>query len=1205
MKKQILDGCTAATHVAFALSDVATVYPITPIASMGDTAMKWGLAGRRNLMGQALDVQEMESELGAAGAVHGAAAAGALATTFTASQGLMLMIPNMYKISGELLPVVFHVGCRSLATHALSIFGDHQDVMACRATGFTMLASSSVQETMDLALVAHIAAIEGSLPVLHFFDGWRTSSEMDTIDVIDYEDMRPLVNWDKVRRFRENAMNPEHPTLRGSAQNPDVYFQNREAANRFYDAFPSIVQDAMDKVSRLTGRSYHLVDYHGAPDADRVIVVLGSAADVVSETVDWLNREKGYKTGVIKVRLYRPFPVEAFRAAIPASVKTIAVLDRTKEPGAQHEPLCEDVMSALFNQPQSAGIRVIGGRYGLSSKEFDPSMVKAVFDEMAKDTPKNPFTVGINDDVTHLSLDVSEKIETAAAAETYQTILYGIGNDGTVGGTKQVANIVGNSPDLYAQAYFSYSAKKSGGYTISQLRIGRAPVTSAYGISEADYVGCHKTSYVNRFSMVDKLKEGGIFVLNSPWTAEEMCTHLPLDMRRTIAEKKLKFYSIDADSIAAQCGLGPRINMPMETVFLYLSNIIPFEQGFEALKEQIRQTYIHEGGDVVEKNLKAVGMAVDALKEIDYTAVDGWTSTPEKTLQRHPVYPNAALESFIKNIHIPCTKGEGDLIPVSALDPAGLMPMGSTAYEHRRIATRVPVWDVDKCVECTECSLVCPHAAIRPFILSAEEAAKAPEGFPMKDAVGSPALAGYKFHIQNYPEDCLGCSSCSIICPGHALTMTPLHDVLDHEIPMLDWAKENVTLKDNLLPAATVNGSQFRQPCLEFSGACAGCGETPYVKLLTQLFGERMLIANATGCSSIWGANFPSNAYCTTPGGKGPAWGNSLFEDNGEYGYGMLLAVEQRRARLADTVKKLIDDPQTLAYLKEPLEAWYSAKDDPELSASTGEQLKAMLEPVKNMNPAYAEILDSADLLGKKSVWCIGGDGWAYDIGFAGLDHVLASGKPVKMLVMDTECYSNTGGQMSKATPRSAVAKYSPDGKKVAKKELGRMMMTYGSVYVASVALGANYQQTIDALVEAERYPGPAIVIAYCPCIVHGIRPGLGHSIVEERRAVEAGYWPLYRFNPEAIAKGESPLTIDSPIPGPDHSGANGSSPLTASPKYPNPEPVKTVAEYICNDDRYIDLKLIDPKAAAILHPELQEDCNRNLDALLSHYDND
>ncbi len=1193
MNKQILDGCTAAAHVAFALSDVATIYPITPIASMGDTAQKWGLEGRKNLMGQAMEVQELESELGAAGAVHGALAAGALATTFTSSQGLMLMIPNMYKIAGELLPGVFHVGCRSLATHALSIFGDHQDVMACRATGFTMLASASVQETMDLALVAHLASIEGSLPVLHFFDGWRTSSEMDTIDVIDYESMRPLVNWDKVNEFRRRSMNPEHPDLRGSAQNPDVYFQNREAANKFYNAFPAIVQEAMDKVATITGRQYHLVDYHGATDADRVIVVMGSAADVVSETVDYLNSEKGYKTGVIKVRLYRPFPAEELVKALPGSVKCVAVLDRTKEAGSVHEPLCEDVISALY--PTGRAIKVIGGRYGLSSKEFNPAMVKAVFDEMANEHPRQEFTVGINDDVTHLSLDFSEPVETSATAETFQTIFYAIGNDGTVGATKQVADVIGSEPGIYAQAYFNYSAKKSGGYTISQLRVGHSPVTSAYEIEDADYVGCHKTSYVNRFTMVDKAKEGGFFVLNSPWSAQDMTTKLPLEMRKTIADKHLRFFNIDADKIAAQCGLLPRINVIMETVFLYLSKLLPFESALSELKKRISSTYMHEGGDVVARNLKAMDMAVAALKEIDYNSVDGWTTTPQETKKRTLSFGNPQIESFIRNIHTPCIKGQGNSIPVSQLAPDGVMPMGTTAYEHRRIATKIPVWDAEKCVECTECSLVCPHAAIRPVLLNAGEVAKAPEGFPMKPAHGDSALEGLQYHIQVYPEDCLGCSSCSIICPGKALTMTPIDDAEEAALSQLEWVKANVTIKDTLLPVESLRGSQLRKPGLEFSGACAGCGETPYVKLLTQLFGERLLIANATGCSSIWGANFPSNAYCAVKDGKGPAWGNSLFEDNGEYGFGMLLAVEQRRKRVADQVKDLIDSPQTPAYLKASLEAWYTNRNDAELSARTGEELKSILTPFSQSDGDLKDLFEASDMFAKKSVWAIGGDGWAYDIGFAGLDHVLASGKPIKILVMDTECYSNTGGQTSKATPRSAVAKYAPDGKRVAKKELGRMMMTYGSVYVASIALGANYQQAIDALVEAERYPGPAIVIAYCPCLNHGIRPGLGHSIVEERRAVEAGYWPLYRFNPEAYAKGETPLTMDSVLPGPDNSGTNGSAPFTESPGYPNPEPVRTVSEYAMNEDRYADLNMVDPKEAGILRPELQKDCSRNL----------
>ncbi|WP_297059423.1 pyruvate:ferredoxin (flavodoxin) oxidoreductase [uncultured Duncaniella sp.] len=1199
MRKEILDGCTAAAHVAYALSDVATIYPITPVASMGQTAQKWGLEGRLNLMGQALEVREMESELGAAGAMHGALAAGSLATTFTASQGLMLMIPNMYKMAGEMLPGVFHVGCRSVATHALSIFGDHQDVMGCRSTGLTMLASASVQEAMDLGLVAHLAAIDGSLPVLHFFDGWRTSSEMNTIDVIDYDTIRQLVDWDKVREFRRRAMNPEHPDLRGSAQNPDVYFQNTEARNRYYDAFPAIVQAAMDRMAKSIGRQYHLVDYFGAPDADRVIVIMGSGADVVSETVDYLNRERGYKTGVIKIRLYRPFPVEAFRNALPASVRTVAVMDRTKEAGAQHEPLCQDVISAIYSgHIPSPAPKVIGGRYGLSSKEFNPSMVKAVFDEMADENPRLTFTVGINDDVTHLSLDVKEKVDTSASSGSYQTILYAIGNDGTVGGTKQVASIIGNTPGLYAQAYFSYSAKKSGGYTISQLRVAHDPVTSAYGIESADYVGCHKASYVHRFSMLDNIKHGGIFVLNSPWTAEQMIARIPLSMRAKIADKKLRFYNIDADSIAAKVGLAPRVNMPMEAVFLYLSHIIPYETGLSELQQKIRETYIHEGGDVVRRNIQAVSMAIDALKEIDYANIDGWSTAPDKTRQPSPIFRNAIVKDFIEKIHTPCIKGNGDDVPVSAFTPDGTMPMGTTAYEHRRIATRVPVWDADKCVECTECSLVCPHAAIRPFILNAEEANSAPKDIVTKEATGADALKGYRFRIQNFTEDCLGCSSCSLICPGHALTMTPIEDVIESELPKLEWIRENVSPKEDLIPAESVNGSQLRMPYLEFSGACAGCGETPYIKLLTQLFGQRLIIANATGCSSIWGANFPSNAYCTDSKGHGPAWGNSLFEDNAEYGFGMLVSVKQRREHLVNLVKGLIESESTMPYLKEPLEAWLSSREDPKLSAATASQLIAMISPVKDVSPKYAELLESADLLAKKSVWAIGGDGWAYDIGFAGLDHVLASGEPIKILVMDTECYSNTGGQTSKATPRACVAKYSPDGKSTPKKNLGRMMMTYGDIYVASISLGANYQQAIDALVEAERYQGPAIVIAYCPCINHGIRPGLGHSIIEERRAVEAGYWPLYRFNPEAYEKGENPLTIDHVIPGPDNSGTNGSNEETTSHKFSNSEPLDYIAQYIKEEDRYIDLNMISPERADLLQPKLQQDCNRENEAL-------
>ncbi len=1197
MNKQILDGCTAAAHVAYAMSEIATIYPITPIASMGDTAKKWGMKGRLNLFGQKLEVREMESELGAAGAVHGAAAGGALSTTFTSSQGLMLMIPNMYKIAGELLPTVFHVGCRSLANHALSIFGDHQDVMECRATGFTMLVSASVQETMDLAVVAHLAAIKGSLPVLHFFDGWRTSSEMDTIDVIDYDSIAKIMPWDDVLKFRQRAMNPEHPDTRGTAQNADVYFQNSEATNRYYDAFPTIVQQAMDSVAEITGRQYHLIDYVGAPDADRVIVVMASGAEVAAETCEWLNREKGYKTGVLKVRLYRPFPAEALLKALPPTVKSIAVLDRTKEPGSVHEPLCQDVITTLFEAGRT-DIKVIGGRYGLSSKEFNPSMVKAVYDEMAAEQPKRVFTVGINDDVTHLSLEPQAEINTLASSDCFQAVLYGIGNDGTVGGTKQAAAVLASDPNLYAQAYFSYSAKKSGGYTISQLRVGHAPITSAYAIVDADYVGCHKTSFVNRFDMLDQIRDGGTFVLNSPWTAQQMVKFLPQKMRQQIAGKKLKFYNIDADSIAAKVGLAPRINMPMETVMLYLAGIMPFEKAYQALQQTIKASYMHEGGDVVDRNLKAISMALDALHEIDYQSIADWASAPDHPSKRPaPVYPNAALKNFIEKIHTPCIHGQGDSIPVSALSPDGVIPNGSTAYEHRRIATRVPVWDATKCVECTECSLVCPHAAIRPFVISEAEAVGMPATITTKEAKGASTLTGHRFRIQNYPEDCLGCSSCSLICPGNALTMTPIDEVIDREMDNLEWLKTHVAPKPSLLPAASVNGSQLRPPGLQFSGACAGCGETPYVKLLTQLFGSRLLIANATGCSSIWGADYPSSAYCATDlSGRGPAWANSLFEDNAEFGYGILLAMRHRRARLEKSVEDLIASASIPPYIKAPLEAWLNSRDDSEASAATADQLMSMVAPLAKVYPELKSLLDQSDMLASKTVWAIGGDGWAYDIGFAGLDHVLASGEPIKILVMDTECYSNTGGQLSKATPRAAVAKYAPEGKSTPKKDLGRMMMTYGNVYVASIALGANYQQAIDALTEAERYPGPAIVIAYCPCLNHGIRPGLGHSIIEERRAVESGYWPIYRFNPLNQA---SPLTIDSVIPGPDNSGHNGSSELMTSPSYPGPaEPLDDVHGFIIGDDRYMDLQMVSPRRADTLRPRLQEDCNLENSAL-------
>ncbi|MCH5220558.1 MAG: pyruvate:ferredoxin (flavodoxin) oxidoreductase [Muribaculaceae bacterium] len=1162
--KKIVDGCTAATYVAYAFSEVATIYPITPIASMGETADKWNVAGVKNLLGSPMQVREMESELGAAGATHGALAAGALATTFTASQGLMLMIPNMYKISGELLPGVFHVGCRSLATQALSIFGDHQDVMACRATGFAMLASASVQEAHDLAIVAHLAAIDGSLPVLHFFDGWRTSNEMSTIDMLAYDEMLPLVPHDKIKTFRQRAMNPEHPDLRGSAQNSDVYFQNREAPNRFYNAFPAIVQEQMDKVAPLIGRSYHLFDYYGAPDADRIIITMGSSCDVAAETVDYLNAQ-GEKVGLVKVRLYRPFSAEHLLAAIPESVKAIAVLDRTKEPGSEGEPLYVDVATALFKAQRH--VTLIGGRYGLSSKEFDPSMVARIFEELAKPNPKNGFTIGIDDDVTDTSLAVTNHIYTLLP-KISQAVFFGMGSDGTVGATKMAAKIIGDAENLFAQAYFHYSAKKSGGYTISELRVGPAQIHSAYGIEDADIVVCNKDTYVNRFDIVKNIKDGGILLLNSSWTAEDMNTELPAKLRRQIAAKKLRLYNLDAFKIAAEHKLGVRINTIMLTAYLKLAPVVPFDEAYAQLKSLITEAYAHEGDAVVNTNLAAIDEAVEAITEINYPA--SWleaTDTPQ---------PVENVPEFITKVAKPCMDLEGDSLPVSVFTPDGTMPMGTTAYEKRTIALNVPQWDVNKCVECTLCSLVCAHASIRPVLMNAQEKAAAPADMISKDAE-EPALKGLQYRIQIYPEDCTGCSSCAVVCPGQALSMQPISTQINEQKKLLAYVQQNISIKDDLQPRNTIDGSQFYEPMLQFSGACAGCGETPYVKLLTQLMGERMLIANATGCSSIWGANFPSNAYCTNRHGQGPAWGNSLFEDNAEYGFGMAVAIAHRRERIVSVAQSVVAADDTPTELKIALQNWLDVKDDKVESADLGKKAVEILKKYPNINGAQ-ELIDGADLFAKKSIWIIGGDGWAYDIGFGGLDHVLAQNIDVNILVMDTECYSNTGGQTSKATPLGAVMKYSSDGKRTFKKDLGRMMMTYGNVYVASVALGAHFKQTLDAFLEADAYPGPSLVIAYCPCIEHGIRvadgvAGMSHSIVEEKKAVLAGYWQLYRFNPDA-PEGTPQLTVD----------------------YAKPD--GSMSDFLDGQNRYAVLETNDPKEAAILRPELETRCDDLFDLL-------
>ena len=1115
-KTVTIDGNTAAAHVAYAFSDVAAIYPITPSSPMAEVADEWGAQGRKNLFGQKVRIAEMQSEGGAAGAVHGSLAAGALTTTFTASQGLLLMIPNMYKISGEMLPGVFHVTARALAAHSLSIFGDHSDVMGARQTGFAMLASASVQEVMDLALVTHLSAIKASLPFVHFFDGFRTSHEIQKIEQIEYEDMAKLLDYDAVKRFRERALNPEHPHQSGTAQNPDIYFQGREAANIHYAKVPEIVEYYMEKVGDLTGRRYHLFDYVGAPDAERVLVIMGSGADVAEEAINYLNA-KGEKLGLIKVRLYRPFAADKFLAAIPATCKKIAVLDRTKEPGSLGEPLYLDIVDAIAEA--GLDIKCYGGRYGLGSKEFTPTMVKQVYDNLKLDEPKNHFTVGIIDDVMNTSLPEGDFVN-AAPEGTICCKFFGLGSDGTVGANKNSIKIIGDHTNMFAQGYFAYDSKKSGGLTISHLRFGKTPIQSPYLIDSADFVACHNASYVTRYDVLEGIKDGGVFLLNSPWTVEDMERELPASMKQTIAKKHIRFYNMDAVKLAREVGMGNRINTFMQSAFFKLAEIIPADEAIDYMKAAAKKSYAKKGEDVVQKNYAAIDIGVTGITEINYP--EAWATATSGATAMH-VSDDPYFVDFIK----PILAQQGDKLPVSKLAADGYVPTGTTKYEKRGIAVEVPVWIPENCIQCNQCALVCPHASIRPFVMTEET--EAPETFVAKKANG--VGDGKLFRIQVSPYDCTGCGSCVNVCPAKtkALKMAPLAEVEKVENDNWNFAMDLPTL-DLPVNKATVKGSQFLQPMFEFSGACAGCGETPYVKLVTQLFGDRMIVANATGCSSIYGGSAPTCPYTVNKQGHGPAWANSLFEDNAEFGFGMNLATTHRRERLADLIRQLAEGCGD--EVKAICNAWLENKDDAEGSRKAAPAVVKMAEECMNCgcecDEICKEIYDLRDLLVKKSQWIFGGDGWAYDIGYGGLDHVLAMDEDVNVLVMDTEVYSNTGGQSSKATPTGSVAKFAAAGKRTKKKDLGMMAMSYGYVYVAKVCMGANPAQLLKAMVEAEAYKGPSLIIAYAPCINHGIKAGMSKVQDEAKRAVEAGYWPLYRYNPDLAAQGKNPFTLDS-----------------------------------------------------------------------------
>lgn len=1112
-----MDGNTAAAYISYAFTELAAIYPITPSSTMAELVDQWSASEKKNIFGQPVKVVEMQSEAGAAGVVHGSLKTGALTTTYTASQGLLLMIPNMYKIAGELLPSVFHVASRAVTTNALNIFGDHGDVMAARQTGFAMLSESSVQEVMDLAPVAHLASLEAELPFVNFFDGFRTSHEIQKIEVLEYEELSPLINQEKLALFRERGMNPNHPTVSGTNQNPDIHFQQRETINAYYDRLPSIVQKYMQKINELRGTAYDLVTYHGDPEAEEVIVSMGSVAQTIEQTVDYLNKN-GRKVGFLNIHLYRPFPIDNLLEKLPESTKAIAVLDRSKEPGAGGEPLLLDVQSALYD----ADIRpkVIGGRYGLGSKDVTPDQIISVYDELQKEKRdmKKRFTIGIVDDVTYQSLEKRPTLD-LTNPNTYQAKFWGFGSDGTVGANKSAIKIIGDHTNKYAQGYFYYDSKKSGGLTVSHLRFGDTPIRSTYLVEHADFVACHTPAYLHSYDLVKGLKKGGTFLLNTLWTEKQLENHLPIRLKKYLAENDIQFYTINAMQLAQEVGLGRRINTAMETAFFKLANIIPFEEVMPLLKEEALKSYGHKSMKIVEKNVQAIDRTVELLHKVEVP--EHW-----RTLEI-PVKTNQYQSQYVQEVLEPINAQEGNSLSVGTLVEnqmtTGEMPLGTAKVEKRGVALEVPEWISDRCTMCNECAFVCPHAAIRSFLADDEEMTEAPEGFIVRDMRGPDGL---KYRIQVSVEDCTGCGLCVEACPakGKALVMKPYEEQKEQAV---NWAFA-MTLKQKENPVKGKNSvlsTQFNKPLLEFSGACSGCGETPYVKLLTQMFGDRMMIANATGCSSIWGGASPASPYTTNECGQGPAWSNSLLEDNAEFGYGMLLAAQTRREALAKAMSELL--PKVSQELRALMEDWLDHLFESEGTQQRAAKLQAAIESEVVDVPELRAILKEKDIFVKNSQWMIGGDGWAYDIGFGGIDHVLASGADVNILVLDNEVYSNTGGQVSKATPASAIAKFAASGKYASKKDLGMMAMTYGNVYVAQIASGANQMQTIKAFEEAEKFPGPSLIIAYTPCITHGLFGGMKESIKEAKEAVSSGYWSLYRYNPELIEKNKVPMTLD------------------------------------------------------------------------------